>query len=236
MAEMTEKIHGFKNDIFLAGPPDRRVGEPYKQMIKDAFPDLAVYDWETYNGKDYQDNNHKELKESFIFVGMVPDFPMPALGEELGYFYHHHEHRIKRCRHGIAQNRKRIVIGGKPEKEDEKFERIISPPINPIILIWPDNVQPDYAKKTFSQLAQIVSTAQEAIDQIKENQKYLDVWHREVYPNIRESLDIIESVEKAGDMIEILQKDPFSSQKHSDQSEKTERNAFGRKSGIRYGK
>ena len=209
MTGQNSKIHGFKNDIFLAGPPDRRVGEPYKKMITEAFPGLTIYDWETYKGDNYQDINHAELKDSFYFVGMVPDFPMPAIGEEVGYFFHHHEHRVKYCRQGLRQNSRRVIFGDKQDDEGVDTSAITSPPVNPIILIWPDAVRPDFAKRTYSQLAQIVPAAEEAINQIKENQKYLAIWHNEVYPGIKSGISVAEIQKWVAERMNLNDKDPF---------------------------
>lgn len=125
-------------DIFLGGPPDRRAPFPYKAMIKAAFSDLKIYDWEEYKGNDYQEQNHKAIKQSGFMISLVPSFPLPGIGPEIGYFYCWHEQKIKQ-----------------------------DPSIKRIILIWPDSVQPDFAKKTLAQYGLIVPTVEEAIAYLK---------------------------------------------------------------------
>lgn len=85
---MTDEIRvGFEYDMFLGGPPDRRVDVPYRELIKKAFPDLRIYDWESYKGDDYQKHNNEMLKKSLMMVSWVPIFRMPGIGPEVGYFY-----------------------------------------------------------------------------------------------------------------------------------------------------
>lgn len=156
-------------DIFIGGPPDRRAPFPYKQMIKDAFPDLAIYDWENYKGDDYQEQNHLAIRQSSMMVSLVPDFPMPGIGPEIGYFYCWHEERIKCDKKGICLGMKRIGTFGNGDPHLGDF--IFSEPINYMILIWPEGVQPDFAKRTLAQYGLIVPTVEEAIKAIKANLK-----------------------------------------------------------------
>jgi|GEM_PF-1337460 len=135
-------------DIFLGGPPDRRSPFPYRQIIKAAFPDLRIYDWEEYHGDDYQERNHQMIRQSRMMVSLVPDFPMPGIGPEVGYFYAVHEEMIRAAK------------------------------VSPIILIWPDSVKPDFTKKTIGHYGLIVPSVEEAIAAIKNSladiNKYLE--------------------------------------------------------------
>lgn len=217
-----EKLHDFKHDIFLAGPPDRRVSEPYRQMFKDAFPELNIYDWETYTGADYQDRNHQAMRDSFMFVGFVPEFPLPALGEEIGYFYCSHEHRIKHCRRGLQLNYQHRQIkfsdlaGPHSEAQIPEFVPEISPPINPIVLIWPDEIDEKTGElkakltlKTYVQVADIMKTTQGAIDLVTCNLAWLKRWKKDFYPHIKEGYEYHQLDAALKRNYELREKDPF---------------------------
>ncbi|MFA5020566.1 MAG: hypothetical protein WC517_00690 [Patescibacteria group bacterium] len=204
-----DKIHNFPYDIFLAGPPDRRVSEPYKRMFKEAFPELLFYDWETYTGADYQDGNHRAIRDSFLFVGFVPDFPLPTLGEEVGYFYCFHEHRIKYGRRGLQLNCQPNRFPGRPQADEPEFVPEFSPPINPIILIWPDRLEPKFSQKTFLQMADIVPTTAAAIDLVRSNLSWLRQWKYDFYPHIRTDLDYNALLAQINRNMERRKKDPF---------------------------
>lgn len=156
---MPDKVHNFEYDMFLGGPPDRRAPFPYKQQIKDAFPDIRIYDWEDYKGDDYQEHNNQALKSSFMMVSLVPDFPMPGIGPELGYFYAHNEDRIKE---GLQLG---IDFDGTVERPSWKAVR--TDPHHYAILIWPDSVKPDFAKKTIGHYGLIVPNVLSAIEEIQ---------------------------------------------------------------------
>lgn len=215
-----DKIHNFPHDIFLAGPPDRRVSEPYRQMFKDAFPELNIYDWETYTGADYQDRNHQAMRDSFMFVGFVPSFPLPALGEEIGYFYCYHEYRIKHCRRGLQLNHRSIrfsdLAGPHSEAQISEFTPEFSPPINPIVLIWPDELEPKFAQKTYLQVADIMKTTQGALDLVTCNLAWLKRWKRDFYPHIKEGYEYHQLDAVLNRNYELREKDPFFELRHVD--------------------
>lgn len=134
-----------KYDIFLGGPRDNLLPTEknpriliYKQPIKSAFADLKIYDWENYQGDDYQEHNHLAIRSSEIMVTMIPGFPMPGIGPEIGYFYCYHESLIK-----------------------------TNPEIDRIIMIWPNDIRPDFTKKTISQYGIIVESSERAIEMAK---------------------------------------------------------------------
>lgn len=208
-----DKIHNFPHDIFLAGPPDRRVSEPYRQMFKDAFPDLNIYDWETYTGADYQERNQQAMRDSFMFVGFVPNFPLPALGEEIGYFYCYHEYRIKYCRRGLQLNHRQIkfgdLAGPHSEAKIPEFVPEFSPPINPIVLIWPDELEPKFAQKTYLQVADIATCAEAAILLVKANLIWLKRWKRDFYPHIKTHYEFQQLEAVLNRNYELREKDPF---------------------------
>lgn len=130
----------FEYELYLGGPPDKRSSFPYKQPIQDAFSDLRIYDWETCIKPEYQNENHLVLTKTQIMVAMVPSFPMPGIGPEVGYFYCHNQHEITSY-----------------------------PDIPRIIFIWPDDVRPDFTKKTLGQYGPIVTTTEAAIDLIRDS-------------------------------------------------------------------
>ncbi|MFA5124865.1 MAG: hypothetical protein WC473_03550 [Patescibacteria group bacterium] len=163
----------FEYDIFLGGPSDRHAPMPYRAQIKAAFPALRIYDWEDYKGDDYQAHNDAILAQSLMMVSLVPGFPMPGIGPELGYFYRCHEERIVRGREGL-------FIGyedGKTKNADLaisnlKIKRTI--PVHYVILIWPDEVNPDFTKKTIGHYGLIIPTIEEAIAIMKSNFKSIE--------------------------------------------------------------
>lgn len=177
---------GFEYDMFLGGPPDRRVDVPYRELIKKAFPDLRIYDWESYKGDDYQKRNNEMLKKSLMMVSWVPVFRMPGIGPEVGYFYGLHQEWIEQGRRGLW-----VGCGTDPNGENKpKFTQ----PVHYSILIWPDSVQTEFIKrwptlevstsridwleaykvdtrKTIGEYALIVPTVEEAIATVKSNLK-----------------------------------------------------------------
>lgn len=169
----------FEYDLFLGGPPDRRCNIPYRQMIKDAFPDLKIYDWESYKGDDYQAKNNDALRASRMMVSMVPDFPMPGIGPEVGYFYAIHEERIRADRLGLALTSPRFG----PYVPDEKIERTC--PVNDSILIWPEVFTTD-TRKTIAQYALLVSSVDEAIAAIHSNLAAINAFNDRHYPQASE--------------------------------------------------
>ncbi len=144
----------FKYDIFLGGPRDNPNPKPgdrnqrvllYKQPFRDAFPEGSIYDWETYTGDNYQEQNHLAIRSSKIMVAMVPEFPMPGIGPEIGYFYCCHEYRIKN-----------------------------NPETPQIILIWLSDIEKDFTKKTLAQYGRNVSTVEEAIALAKQSLDFMN--------------------------------------------------------------
>ena len=158
----------FEFDIFLGGPPDRRSPFPYREQLKAAFPQLSIYDWETYKGEDYQEHNDQMMQKSLMMVSLAPGFPMPAIGPEIGYFYAFHEKRIKNYLEGLS-----LGLEFDPEKSTgHAFPALklkTTEPVKPLILIWPESVQPDFTKKTLNHYCLIVQTVEEAVSQIRAN-------------------------------------------------------------------
>jgi hypothetical protein len=130
------------HDIYLGGPRDNPIPTEknqrvliYKEPIKQAFKTATIYDWEEYHGDNYQEQNHQAIRNSKIMIAMVPPFPLPGIGLEIGYFYCYHENLIKS-----------------------------QPNISRIIIIWPNDIRPDFTKKTLSQYGIIVETVGGAIE------------------------------------------------------------------------
>lgn len=163
-----------EHDIYLGGPPDRRAPVPYKEQIKVAFPDLKIYDWETYKGDDYQEHNDQMLERSKLLVAMVPGFPLPGIGPEIGYFYCFHKKRIEEGKQGLFLG---IKLKDKSDTEGANpnpfanMEPDKTAPVNYVILIWPDEVKPDFTKKTIGHYGLIVPTVEEAITAINQSWK-----------------------------------------------------------------
>ncbi|MBN2052530.1 hypothetical protein JW756_03430 [Candidatus Woesearchaeota archaeon] len=130
----------YEFDIFLGGRWEKHSPYPYKTIIKNAFPDKRIFDPETdptQKNGKWFEKNFRSLQKSRTLVAFVPDFPFPGIGFETGVFYHSH------CQ-GDA-----------------------SKPLEEIIIIWPDSVKPDHAKKIASKMGYVVENPDEAVLRLK---------------------------------------------------------------------
>jgi hypothetical protein len=131
----------FLYDIFLGGPfVKHNPYDFYKQKIKDAFPGYRIFDPEV---QDYQKTgdwfvgNAFALRGSLALAAYLPEFPFPTIGPEAGMFYTMHN------------------------KGD--FSR----PLEQIVIIWPESLKPDYAKKAVAKMGYVVETPEQAIVLLK---------------------------------------------------------------------
>ncbi|MBU1199640.1 MAG: hypothetical protein KKF46_03065 [Nanoarchaeota archaeon] len=128
-------------DIFLGGPFTKH--EPYddyKIKIKSAFPDKDIFDPETQEYQktgDWFQENAFALENSLALVAYIPDFPFAMVGPEVGIFYTMHD--------------------------QSNFTR----PLDEIIIIWPETLKPDYAKKAAAKMGYVVENPDEAIVRLK---------------------------------------------------------------------
>ncbi|MDO8669733.1 MAG: hypothetical protein Q7K65_05605 [Candidatus Buchananbacteria bacterium] len=132
-----ETIEATGYDIFLGGPWEDYSPIPYKQIIKAAFPDLALYDPEEHQTGDWFINNCLAVKLSRSMFILVPDFPFPLVAIEAGMYYTMHNHGD--CQIGLDN----------------------------LVILWPQNVVPDYPKKHLSRLGQRVETIEDGIERLK---------------------------------------------------------------------
>jgi hypothetical protein len=77
-------------DVFLAGPWEQYAKEPYKERLKQNFPQLRYYDPETDSrqkeGLWFQDNYYA-MKNSNVLVSHECSFPGAGSTRETGIFY-----------------------------------------------------------------------------------------------------------------------------------------------------
>lgn len=128
-------------DMYLAGPWEKHQKEAYKTIIKEAFPDLNIYDPEVYQEGDYFKDDLESISRSKYLVCYAPSFPNSASIFEAGYFYHLQEEL------GLVD-------------ENLKCKRIV--------VIWDEDIQPNYAKKWYERGTILVSSTKEAIAILKE--------------------------------------------------------------------
>lgn len=76
-------------DVFLGGPWQQFSPEPYKNIMRAAFPALSFYDPEERQSSNWFDLNLSALRESKILVAFIPAFPFPGVGPEVGIYYEH---------------------------------------------------------------------------------------------------------------------------------------------------
>lgn len=84
----------FLFDVFLGGPMDEYAPIPFfRNIIREALPELKMFDPFASKFKEIQKqgcwfgNNMIGLEYSRSMIAMVPEFPMPCLGEEVGIFW-----------------------------------------------------------------------------------------------------------------------------------------------------
>lgn len=76
-------------DIFLAGPWEQYASEPYKSMVRAAFPDRLFYDPEEKQVANWFERNVEALRHTKILLVFVPSFPFPGVGPEVGIYFQH---------------------------------------------------------------------------------------------------------------------------------------------------
>ncbi len=76
-------------DIFLGGPWEKYTSQPYKSLIKSAFPELSIYDPENMQHTDWFNSNLDALRHVKILIVFAPAFPMPGVAVEAGIYYEH---------------------------------------------------------------------------------------------------------------------------------------------------
>ena len=77
-------------DLFLSGPWEQYSTEPYKTLIKKAFPELNIFDPETRpSQKDgtWFEDNYRAIRNSRRMVCYVCPNPFPGNALEVGMFY-----------------------------------------------------------------------------------------------------------------------------------------------------
>lgn len=128
-----------KYDIFLGGPWEKYAPFPYKTMIKEAFPELNLFDPEERPSQETGDwfvDNYQALHNSKTMLALVPEFAFPGVAPEVGIFYQ--------------------VNSKDPSK-----------PLDEIVIIWPEIVKPDYGKKVAAKMGYVVENPEEAISRLK---------------------------------------------------------------------
>ena len=84
----------FLFDVFLGGPMDEFAPIPnFRRIIKGALPELKMFDpfapeyAEIQRQGQWFCNNMIGIEHSRSMIAMVPEFPMPCLGPEIGIFW-----------------------------------------------------------------------------------------------------------------------------------------------------
>lgn len=137
-------------DIYLAGPWEKHQKEPYKSLIKEAFTDLNIYDPEDHQDGDYFIDDLESISKSKYLICYAPTFPNSASIFEAGYFYHLQEQL------GLVDENHRCKN---------------------ILVIWNEDIQPNYAKKWYERASILVSNTDEAIEVLKEIEPKWSVNH-----------------------------------------------------------
>jgi hypothetical protein len=128
-------------DIFLGGPWEKHAPFPYKSEIRKAFPDKRIFDPEVQPEQKTDKwfmKNLSALESCKSVVALVPDFPFPGIGPEVGFFYH------KNCQGDFSK------------------------PLEEIVIIWPKTVKPEYGKKVAEKMGYVVENPEEAIARLKQ--------------------------------------------------------------------
>ena len=76
-----------KYDLYLAGPWEKYAPEPYKTLIKNAYPYKDIYDPEMHQPNDWFETNYEAIKNSERMVAFACPLPFPGNAVELGMFY-----------------------------------------------------------------------------------------------------------------------------------------------------
>lgn len=128
-------------DIYIAGPWEKYQKEAYKTLIKEAFPNINIYDPEDYQDGDYFQDDLEVISRSKYLVCYAATFPNSASNFEAGYFYHIQE------KLGLLD-------------KDLKSKKII--------VIWDEDIQPNHGRKWYERATIVVSNTKEAIAILKE--------------------------------------------------------------------
>lgn len=127
-------------DVFLGGPWERHAPFPYKSDIKKAFPDKIIFDPEKRQSQksgEWFVDNYYAIENSLTMIALVPNFPFPGVGPEVGFFYY------RKC-------------NNEPRK-----------PLEELVIIWPSIVKPDYGKKVAEKMGYLVENSEQAIARLK---------------------------------------------------------------------
>ncbi len=127
-----------KHDIFLGGPWEQYAPFPYKTHIKQAFPNKKCFDPETdSNQGTWFADNYEGIENSAAMVALVPSFPFPGVGPEVGHFY-------------------RANCKSDPTK-----------PLENLVIIWPEAVKPDFGKEVATKMGYVVENCEQAIARLR---------------------------------------------------------------------
>ncbi|MFA5020567.1 MAG: hypothetical protein WC517_00695 [Patescibacteria group bacterium] len=152
-------------DLFVSGQDG-----PCVRYLKEDFSDLRIY-----ARANEGDDALKQLTGSMMLVSPMPAGQNPNIGFDIGYFYHTHEQWIRECREGLMIGFTGNLAYG--QYADMEIKR--TPPVSPIILIWPNALYSN-STKAISRYALIVPSIEKAEEAIRvnlaaiaERQKYL---------------------------------------------------------------
>ena len=121
----------YEYDIFVGGPWEKHAPFPYKSMIKDAFPDKRIFDPEERASQrtgDWFVDNYRGLRDSRTMAALVPYFPLPGVGPEIGIFYYTHAKTIGKPLEELAIIWPEVVKPDYGKKVAEKMGCIVKDP------------------------------------------------------------------------------------------------------------
>jgi hypothetical protein len=126
-------------DIFLGGPFEKYDPDlSFKRTIKQAFPDLKIFDPEYDAGPEWFADNYRALAQSRSMVAYLPPkIAVPAVLQEIGIFYALHQ-------------------------------KTLASPMDEIIIIWPQELPTKPSGiSAMRKYGRIVATAEEAVGELK---------------------------------------------------------------------
>lgn len=134
-----EKEPQLKHDIYLAGAWEKYCKTPYKAIIKSGLSELDIYDPEDYQEGNWFEDDLEAIRNSKCIICYANDIPMSAATFELGYFY------------SLQRQREADGEGG----------------FGQIIIIWEDDLSPEFAKKWHTQSGFVVDSPESAVELYK---------------------------------------------------------------------
>lgn len=129
-----------KYDIFLAGPWEKHALIPYKRKIKEAFPNNHIFD------------------------------PEERLSQKTGEWFKDNYNALKSSKSLVSLvpdfpfSGNSLEVGIYYQMHSKNQDK----PLEQIIVIWPEEVKPDYGKEVAKHIGYVVENIEEAIIRLKD--------------------------------------------------------------------